>query len=97
MVAFKRLCEKRIVYKVVKTESNDRSRSRLTDLKTFDLSPTFLSVQSRMFANVVGEFKQMWSHEYFEGNWPTVRTVFNGIHDFYINVMESKMKDKQRV
>ena len=60
MTAFKKNCAVGTMFRVVRTEHNDRARSRLTDRKPFDLSAAFQSAKSSFFAKDIGEFANMW-------------------------------------
>ena len=60
MTAFKRNCGQGSLFRVVRSQNNDRARSRLTDRKPFDLSAAFQSAKSSFFAKEHGEFAQMW-------------------------------------
>ena len=59
--AFKKNCALGTMFRVVRTENNDRARSRLTDRKPFDLSAAFQSAKSSFFAKNWGEFALMWN------------------------------------
>ena len=49
-VAWKKKCSKNALFKLMKTVKNDRTRSRLTNRKTFDLAAAFQAAKSDFFA-----------------------------------------------
>ena len=83
MTAFKKNCAVGTLFRVVRTEHNDRARSRLTDRKPFDLSAAFQSAKSSFFAKTYGEFAGMWYNQCNGGKYPTARQVFVGVWQFY--------------
>ena len=58
--AFKKNCSDGIVYKVVRTEDNDRSRSRRSSRKSTDLSQILQSTHSSFFAHREDDFARLW-------------------------------------
>ena len=89
LVAFKKNCIDGGAFKLVKTESNDRTRSRLNNRKPFDLTAAFQPAHSSIFDKKYAEFARMWAIECNGGNkemdwldksrFPTPRQVFVGV------------------
>ena len=87
-VAWKKKCAKKILFKLMKTAKNDRSRSRLTNRKTFDLAAAFQAAKSDFFAKKMGEFGVKWSKDCNDRKHPTPKQVLVGLQDFYAWQME---------
>ena len=84
------------MYKVERTASNDRRRSRLTNRKTFDLSTAFQGARSSFFAKEMGEFADMWEQECNKGKKPSAQQVFVGLWQFYSSLLYTKANGGDR-
>ena len=74
------------IFKVVKTGSNNRGRSRLTNRKSFDSAAVFQAAKHSFFAKEQGEYAKMW-YEKNDKKQPTVRQILVGIWQFYTSQM----------
>lgn len=61
-----------MMFKVIKTSSNDRGRSRLTNRKSFDSASVFQAAKHSFFAKTDGEYAKMWFKQNSQLK-PTVR------------------------
>lgn len=60
MVAFRKRCPLGLMHQIIKSKSNDRTRSRLTERKPFDLTAVFQATNSLFFAKRAMDFARMW-------------------------------------
>ena len=74
-----------MIFKVVRTGSNDRGRSRLTDRKSFDSATVFQAAKHSFFAKGMGEYANMWYEKFNGEKNPTVRQILVGVWKFYIS------------
>ena len=81
-VAYKKNRGFDMVFKVVKTGSNNRGRSRLTNRKSFDSAAVFQAAKKSFFAKEKGEYAWMWYNKYGKKE-PTVRQILVGVWQFY--------------
>ena len=72
-----------IAFKVVRTDHNDRTRSRLSSRKPLEMATINHPTASTFFAKKMREFADAWYNEYNGGKWPTARQVFAGLEACY--------------
>lgn len=72
-----------IAFKVVRTDGNDRSRSRLSSRKPLDMATAQIPAFSTFFAKETAEFGWKWWEECNGMELPTARQVFAGLEACY--------------
>ena len=89
MVAYRRFTSNACPeFKVVKTENNDRSRSRISSRKPFDIGTTNEPFSTSFFDKGVAEFAEKWAKECAGDKYgyalPSGRQVFAGLQQCYM-------------
>ena len=88
MIAYKYGSRK--VFKLVKTLTNDRRRSRRSSHKTsgYDF---IINKQYHTFARDAGEFAKLWYHFYNNKTYPSLSKVLDGL-ELFVCFMVSNLK-----
>ena len=91
MVAYPRSSPYAIIgFKVIRTDQNDRSRSRLSSRKPLELATAKDPAASSFFAKKIYEFGQTWWEVCNGKKWPTARQVFAGLEATYEMELQRK-------
>ena len=72
-----------IAFKVVRTDKNDRTRSRISSRKPLDMATANNPTASSFFAKKMAEFGNTWFEECNGKKWPSARQVFEGLEACY--------------
>ena len=84
MVAYPRFSPLGLVaFKVVRTDHNDRARSRISSRKPLDMASANNPIASSYFAKKMAEFGNTWFEECNGKKWPSARQVFTGLEATY--------------
>ena len=79
-----------IAFKVVPTEGNDRSRSRLSSRKQLEMASAKHPAVSSFFAKYFAEFGNNWFRDINGMKFPSARQVFAGLEACYAIELQRK-------
>ena len=93
--AFKRNLGYAQMFKVKRSDENDRTRSRLTNRKSFDSAAVYQAKKDSFFAKDIGEYATMWFSKNGKKE-PTGREIIAGVWKYYTLKMHNSADALER-